>query len=383
MDLTPDFDHYDNDHDLDPDHGDLEVTPEMGDNYLDAEISVPRGGTLSKGRVTAQKRDKDGNPIGLANANPILNTREYTFLFNDGDETVMSTNLIAEAMYAQCDPNGNQYVLLDSIIDHNRIDSAIRPFDQKVVRPDGHTYLRRSTVGWQSCCLWKDGSTSWESLADLRESHPIETAEYALTKGLDHKPAFNWWVPHVLRKHDQIISLVHRRTTRYLKRTHKFGIEIPKTVKEALALDRKNGNTLWAEAIAKEMSEVRIAFNILPDGGSAPIGYQKIPCHMIFEVKMEDFRQKARLVAGGHLTEAPATITYASVVSRETVHLALTFASLNDLEVKVGNVLNAYITAPVKEKVWTIFGPEFGLDSGKSAIIVRALYGLKSAGAAF
>ncbi len=88
-------------------------------------------------------------------------------------------------------------------------------------------------------------------------------------------------------------------------------------------------------------------------------------------------------MAGGHLTKAPATITYASVVSRETVRLALTFASLNDLEVKVDNVLNAYITAPVKEKVWTILGPKFGLESGKSAVIVRALYGLKSAGAAF
>ncbi len=88
-------------------------------------------------------------------------------------------------------------------------------------------------------------------------------------------------------------------------------------------------------------------------------------------------------MAGGHLTKAPATITYASVVSRETVRLALTFASLNDLKGKVGNIRNAYITAPVKEKVWTILGPEFGLDSGKSAIIVHALYGLKSAGAAF
>jgi hypothetical protein len=88
-------------------------------------------------------------------------------------------------------------------------------------------------------------------------------------------------------------------------------------------------------------------------------------------------------VAGGHLTQAPATITYASVVSRETMHLALTFASLNDIEVKVGNVLNAYITAPVMEKVWTIFGPKFGHDSGKSAVIVCALYGLKNAVAAF
>jgi hypothetical protein len=229
-------------------------------------------GTLLKGRVTARKRDEDDKPVGLANANPILDTREYTFTFDDGDETVMSANLIAKAMYAQCDPDGTQYVLLDSTIDHKRLDSAIRTLDQKVVRPDGRTYLRRTAVGWQLCCQWKDGSTSWESLADLKESHPIETTEYAVTKGLDHEPAFNWWVPHVLRKRDQIISLVRRRTTRYLNRTHKFGIKIPKTVKEALALDRKNGNTLWADAIAKEMREVHIAFNILPDGCSAPIG---------------------------------------------------------------------------------------------------------------
>jgi len=72
---------------------------------------------------------------------------------------------------------------------------------------------------------------------------------------------------------------------------------------------------------------------------------------MVFDVKMEDFRRKARLVAGGHMTEAPPTITYASVVSRETVRFALTIAALNDLEVKIGDVLNAYITAPITEKV--------------------------------
>jgi hypothetical protein len=281
-DLTPDFDFNDDEHDLDPVHGDLEVTPEMGDNYLNAEISVPRGGILMKGRITSWKRDSNGNPIGLANANPILDMREYTFTFDNGDKTVLSANLIAEAMYAQCDPDRNQYVLLDSIIDHIQLDSALRPSDQKVVRPDGCTYLKRSTVGWQVYCQWKDGSTSWESLADLKVSHPIETAEYAVTKGLDHETAFNWWVPHVLKKRDQIISLVCKRTTHFLKRTHKFGIEIPKTVKEALALERKNGNTLLADAIAKKMREVRIAFNVLPDGHPAPIGYQKIPCHVIF-----------------------------------------------------------------------------------------------------
>ena len=70
-------------------------------------------------------------------------------------------------------------------------------------------------------------------------------------------------------------------------------------------------------------------------------------------------------------------------MSRESVRIALTLAALNDLEVKSADIKNAYLTAPVTEKIWTILGPEFGEDAGKKALIVRALYGLKSAGAAF
>jgi hypothetical protein len=78
---------------------------------------------------------------------------------------------------------------------------------------------------------------SWEKLSDLKESHPLETAKYAVTMGIDHEPAFNWWVPHVLRKCDRIISAVAKCSARFLKRTHKFGIEIPRTIKEAFELD--------------------------------------------------------------------------------------------------------------------------------------------------
>jgi hypothetical protein len=88
------------------------------------------------------------------------------------------------------------------------------------------------------------------------------------------------------------------------------------------------------------------------------------------------------MVAGGHMTGAPTIMTYTSMVSRETVRIALTIAALNDLKVKAADIPNAYISALIKEKVWHV-GPEFDPDAGKSAIIVRALYGLKSAGAAF
>ena len=98
---------------------------------------------------------------------------------------------------------------------------------------------------------------------------------------------------------------------------------------------------------------------------------------------MEDFRQKAQLVAGGHMTETPKCMTYSSVVGRETVRIALAIAALNNLQAKAGDVINAYVTAPCSEKMWTVLGKEFGADQGKKAIIVRALYGLKSSDAAF
>ncbi len=247
---------------------------------------------MTKGRVKSLKRFANGNPIRLANANPIPNSCKYVVEFDDGDKTTVNANLIAEAMYAQCDPDGNQYVLLDSLIDRWRLDKAIQPANQKIVHSDGHTYMHRSTIGWQLCCQWKDSSTSWENLSDLKESHPLETAKYAMTFGIDHEPAFNWWVPHVLKKRNRIIFLVWKRKIRHLKRTHKVGIEVPKPVKEAFDLDRKNCNTFWANAIATKMKEVWIAFKIVPDRHVALIGYQKIPCQWFLTSRWKTFDKK-------------------------------------------------------------------------------------------
>ena len=78
------------------------------------------------------------------------------------------------------------------------------------------------------------------------------------------------------------------------------------------------------------------------------------------------------------MTETPASNTYASVFSWESVRIALTLAALNNLEVKTADIKNAYLTAPVLEKIWCVLEPEFGADAGKRAIIGRSLYGLKS-----
>ena len=97
----------------------------------------------------------------------------------------------------------------------------------------------------------------------------------------------------------------------------------------------------------------------------------------------ENFRRKARMVAGGHTTEAPSSITYSSVVSRDSVRIALTIAALNNLDVLACDIQNTYLTAQCREKIWTRTGPEFGSKIGCIMIVVRALYGLKSIGAAF
>ena len=95
------------------------------------------------------------------------------------------------------------------------------------------------------------------------------------------------------------------------------------------------------------------------------------------------FTRKARLVAGGHTTSPPAGITYSSVVARDTVRIAFVIAALNGLEVMSCDIGNAYLNAPCREKIWCEAGTEFGSDKGKVMEIVRALYGLKSSGAAW
>ena len=98
--LTPDPDYYDENDPINSDHGDTEITPEMGDNYLSVEIMLPRGDTMVKGRVAARKRDKDGNPVGLANSKPILDTRSYVVHFDDGDQTELTATMTAESLYS-------------------------------------------------------------------------------------------------------------------------------------------------------------------------------------------------------------------------------------------------------------------------------------------
>jgi hypothetical protein len=148
-------------------------------------------------------------------------------------------------------------------------------------------------------------------VVDIRTSNPVELAEYAFSNQIIEEPAFNWWAKKVLRRRNYIIS---KLKSQYWKTTHKFGI-----TQEALNIDYWSKSTLWHEAIDKEMKNVRPAFERwdgtidLAVSGKFLVGYQRIRCHMIFDIKMDDLTRKARFVAGGHMTETPTSITYSSV----------------------------------------------------------------------
>ena len=362
-----------------------DTTPEVGDDtYLNMELALPGSddGDAKMAKVTKRLRDENGNPIGRAHDNPILDTRVYEIEYIDGTTAALSANAIAENLFAQVDDEGNRYVLFDSIIDHRTDGTEVLDKDAFIKLKHGGRKRRITTKGWEILIQWKDGSTTWESLKDVKNCYPVQLSEYAIQMQLEKKPAFAWWIDHAVRKRNRIVA---KLKSKYWTKTHKFGIKVPKTVKEALEIDRENGNTLWWDAICQEMKNVRIAFEEFEGNeDDIPSDFQEIPCHIIFDVKMgENFRRKARMVAGGHVTETPSSITYSSVVSRDSVRLAFTLAALNDLKVLGCDIQNAYLTAKCREKCWTRAGPEFGSEEGKIFIIVRALYGLKSSGAAF
>ena len=177
----------------------------------------------------------------------------------------------------------------------------------------------------------------------------------------------------MLKKCDRLVNKVKSRCR---KNIFKFGIDVTLTFEDALKIDQENGNTLWNHSIGKDMKNSRVYFNLLDRDDHAPVGYKETTCHLIFDVKM-DLTRKDRYVAGGHLVDPPSSMTYASVVSRDSVRLAFLIAELNDLDIIAGYIQNAYSNALTKEKLFFYAGNEWKYDQGKPVIIVRALYGLK------
>ena len=357
-----------------------EVTAEEYDEYIGAEVLMPSGDGHMKAVVKRRTHNDDGKPVGLKNSNPILDTREYHLEYEDGSTQVYAANLVAENIYAQVDDEGNMFSLMESIIDHKSDGSALKGEDGFYLTKTGNRRKKPTTRGWQLLVQWKDGTTTWIKLADMKESYSLETADYARDNLIDNEPAFAWWVPHVLRKRARVVC---GAKTKYWLKTHKYGVRLPKTTKEALQIDIDTGTDFWEKAIQKEMKNVMVAFEF-NDEDKIPIAHCALGVHMVFDVKIT-LQRKARLVADGHkVPQIAKESTYSTVPTRDSIRIFFLIAALNDLDVLSADIQNAYLTAPITEKYWVMAGDEFPLAfRGRPCKVVRALYGLPVAGFSF
>jgi hypothetical protein len=215
---------------------------------------------------------------------------------------------------------------------------------------------------------WLGGDKSWVKMDDLRTTDAFLVVRYGLRGKLVEKPGWEWVEPY-LNSDTEMINMI-RAYKLSTEIAYKFGVQVPRSTKESIKLDKENENELWSDSIKTEFKQINDyeTFRVLEDDEPMPPGYKRIPCHCIYDVKF-DGRRKCRLVAGGHMTDPPKEDIYSGVVSMEAVRLGFILARMNGLQVCAGDVGNAFLYGKTREKVFVIAGEEFGKDAGKRMII--------------
>jgi hypothetical protein len=150
-----------------------DFTDDTYGQYVGAELITVHQGEYHHAVVNKRLRDPNGDPIGRRHINPKLDTRLYEVQMQDGAIIEYAANTIAENLYSQIDEQGNKHLIFKAIIDHRRDNSTV--LEHHVDR------RQRTTKGWYLLVEWRDESTSWISLSELKSSNPIETAEYAFS----------------------------------------------------------------------------------------------------------------------------------------------------------------------------------------------------------
>ena len=167
---------------------------ETFDKYIGAEFFVNDNGESAPARVVKRSRGNDGNPIGKKHLYPLLDTSVYDCELGDGTVYRYSANVIAENIFSQCDDEGRRHAVLQEITDHRSDGSAVHISNGFVTTRNGHRIPKTTTKGWELLVQWRDGTSDWISLKHLKESNPIELAEYAVANRIQEEPAFKWWV---------------------------------------------------------------------------------------------------------------------------------------------------------------------------------------------
>jgi hypothetical protein len=335
----------------------------MGMSYLKTQ----EDGTVLRATVVRKLKDADS-----------LSRKKIKFLLELGEgqlEELIEYGELSRIISEQLDQENGIYdvpYLFQSVIGHQ---GPLKKGDKEY---NGSSY--------NVLVQWDDGSKTYEPLDIIFKDDPITLAKYAQENGLLQTPGWKRLRTYAKneKKLGRLLNQAKKANKRYnSKPKYKFGIRIPRTVTEAREFDTRNGNSLWEDAMKSEIDALNAYDTFINKGRIGSLdGFKKIPLRMIFDVK-HDLRHRARLVAGGHLTDPTTEGTYSSVVSLRGLRLAILGAELNGLDIIVGDISSAYLESYTREKVYTIAGPEFGELEGCVLQISKALYGLRGSGASW
>ena len=160
------------------------------DKLIHSEVILPQREKIINAKVLGRAKDLEGNSRGTFDENPMINTFLYATHSPDVGVKQCKADIIAESMYSQTDSEEYQHSILDAIIDYGTNVSALTRSNMYVVTKRGIRSVRKATVGWNILIKWKAGREQWIPLKEIKESNPIEGAEFSVSCGIENEPNF-------------------------------------------------------------------------------------------------------------------------------------------------------------------------------------------------
>lgn len=385
-----------------------ETIADESEGVMDVEQNVPSGDKNSQVRFTADEPVNSGGNEGSTEPEGLTRPTTPT-----PTTTQQKSSTIAEPKLKSGAPSEEEPIeMVKEVNDYlSRPDEAEGIGGSKVMEIVKHDWKNGAA---HFKVTWSSGETTWEHLKDMREDYPRMTARYIVKNKVSRSKRGGDRVLQWAKKVEKDLERAARRITRlydfflddndevkHIRRaqktkkkkkfssatTFKYGIEVPRTVSDAIRIDKTNGNTYWQDAMDKEVEALLEldCFEFKPAAHHEKLDdtWQRTTLHMVFDVK-QSLARKARLVAGGHLIDMLDIQVYSSTVKSISVQLLHVISHKAGLEQLCGDIGNAFPNAYTNEKVYIRkAGPEFGKYEGCCIIIKKALYGLCSSSERF
>ena len=194
FDALWDLDPYKDDYEVLPFLPEADLTDALGkpiyvrsvaDALINAEVMLPSGDSMAIATVARRCVDDEGRLLGTFNDNPLLNTLLYECEFEDGTTRAYSANTIASNIFEKSYADGSSGSLLYVIVDHKSSGEATKMADKYIFSKTGKKRMRQTTQGWKFLVRWTNGTCQWIDLKILKESNPVQVAEYVTSRAWD------------------------------------------------------------------------------------------------------------------------------------------------------------------------------------------------------